>query len=102
MGDAVEFIRDATSPTPPVPPPPPSPPGRRYEKLSMVCQNGRPISDKLAVSSVEDCEARCDATPGCVAVNTDGRSCYTVATCEGEVGACSSWCGYRVVGGILV
>jgi hypothetical protein len=93
-------------PTPPAPTPVPTPPaptpGRQYEQLTDVCQNGRPISKKLSVTSVEDCEAHCDATPGCVAVNTDGYSCFTVATCEGEVGPCSSWCGYRVVSEVFI
>merc|ERR1712045_556364 len=78
--DAVDLIRGSASPTPPAPTPrptpvpvprptpapspAPTPSGRTYEKLTAVCKNGRPISAKLSVASVEDCEARCDATPG--------------------------------------
>merc|ERR1712232_299121 len=69
--DAVEFIRDAASPTPPAPPPPtppptptppaPTPPGRTYEQLTKVCQNWHPISKKFSVASLKI--ARATATP---------------------------------------
>merc|ERR1712232_1104939 len=84
-------------PSPPVPPPPPptptpptpTPPGRMYEQLTKVCQNWHPISKKFSVASLKDCESYCDTTPGCVAVNTDGHSCYAGSSCDGQAGSCS-------------
>merc|ERR1712137_857965 len=102
--DAVEFMGDTASPMPPPAPTPPTPtpPGRQYEQLTKVCQNWHPISKKFSVASVKDCEGLCDTTPGCIAVNTDGHSCYAGTSCEGHAGSCSGWCGYRVVSAIIV
>jgi len=80
--------------------PSPSPsPGRKYETLTGTCQNAQAISGKLSVGSVDECKRQCDAASGCVAVDTDGSDCYTKSHCEGQTGACSGWCAYRVVTG---
>jgi len=75
-------------------------PGHSYEQLTTTCQNATPISSKLSVKSVADCQAKCDGAASCVAVDTDGYSCYLKSHCEGTAGACkgSFWCGYRQSG----
>ena len=78
-----------------------SPPQRAansYEKLATTCQNAKAISSKLSVQSVADCEGKCDAAAGCIAVDTDGNSCYLKSHCEGNAGSCDGWCAYRQTG----
>ena len=70
-----------------------------YEQLSTTCQHASSIGGGSRVSSIAECEAACDARAGCVAVDTDGTTCYLKAHCEGEVGECSEWCGFRQTGG---
>lgn len=85
----------APPPAPPSPTPPPPP--KRYTTQTGPCKNAVAISGKLSVASVAECEAKCDAEPECVAVDTNGRDCYTKRKCDGVVGACSGWCSYKVV-----
>merc|ERR1712070_273509 len=76
-----------------------SPAPRVYERLTATCQNAVAISGELAVSSVQECEALCDKQDGCVAVDTDGKSCYLKSHCEGSfdsASTCTFWCAYRL------
>lgn len=82
------------SPTPPSPTPPS--PTRTYERLTQTCQNAKAITDKLSVGSVSECENLCDKQSGCNSLATNGSDCYLKSHCEGQVGQCSDWCGYRV------
>ena len=70
-----------------------------YKELSSTCQNAVAVSSKLSVQSIADCESRCDANPQCVAVDTDGSSCFLKSHCDGDLGGCHGsqgfWCGYR-------
>lgn len=80
------------------PAPGPSPPGptRGYDHLTQVCQNAAAVSGKISVGSVAECEKLCDAHSGCTSLDTNGAVCYLKSHCEGQVGQCSGWCGYRV------
>lgn len=97
---AAMIVAMGGSPSPsPSPTPTPSPsPTRTYDTLTTTCQNAVAITDKLSVSSVQDCKALCDGRAGCNSVDTDGHDCYLKSHCEGQVGSCNGWCGYRVRG----
>ena len=69
---------------------------RTYERLTTTCRESKPISARLTVSSVAACKAQCNRSASCIAVDTDGVSCYTKSVCEGAAGECQGWCGYRV------
>merc|ERR1712060_159910 len=88
----------APTPTPPAPSPtPPGPtPKRSYGTLTTTCQHAAAITGKLTVSSVQQCEALCDAQDGCIAVDSNGADCYLKSHCEGTVGSCDGWCAQRV------
>ena len=68
---------------------------RTYEGLTTTCQESKPASERLTVSSVVACKAQCDKLASCIGVDTDGATCYTKSACEGVVGECQGWCGYR-------
>jgi hypothetical protein len=84
----------APGPSPPGPSAGPSP-AHKYEELTITCQNAKALSDKLPVTSVEDCEAKCNAQSECDAVDTDGTECYLKSHCEGTVGKGTGQHGYR-------
>jgi endo-1,4-beta-xylanase len=84
------------------PSPSPSPTPRQYETLTSTCQNAEAMSSLISVASVDECQAHCDATSGCLAFDTNGQDCYTKSHCEGQAGSCSGWCGHRVRSTIMV
>jgi endo-1,4-beta-xylanase len=84
----------ASSTTSPTPTPPRHP--RKYERLTLVCENQVPISGKLLVGSVAQCERMCDEHSTCTGMDSDGSQCFLKSHCEGTVGGCSGLCGYRV------
>jgi len=84
----------ASSTTSLTPTPPRHP--RKYERLTLVCENQVPISGKLLVGSVAECEGMCDEHATCTGVDSDGSQCFLKSHCEGRAGGCSGWCGYRV------
>jgi endo-1,4-beta-xylanase len=69
-----------------------------YETLTTTCKDASPISGALSVSSVAECEARCNSNGRCNSLDTDGSTCYLKSHCEGAVGSCSGWCGHRQKG----
>ena len=73
--------------------------GRQYDTLTTTCRNSKPLTGSLSVASVADCLTRCDSYAGCTAVDTDGATCFLKSYCEGDVGACSGWCGHRLKSG---
>eukprot|EP00658_Telonema_sp_P-2_P022795 TRINITY_DN19120_c0_g1_i1.p1 TRINITY_DN19120_c0_g1~~TRINITY_DN19120_c0_g1_i1.p1 ORF type:complete len:433 (+),score=79.03 TRINITY_DN19120_c0_g1_i1:137-1435(+) len=66
-----------------------------YTTQVSTCRNAVPLSGLIKVSSVAGCEAKCTADPACVAVDTDGASCYTKSKCDAAAGSCVGWCSYR-------
>lgn len=69
---------------------------RSYAALNTTCQHAKSITGALSVSSVGECEVRCDNEPRCVAIDTDGSTCYLKSHCEGAAGSCpNKMCGYR-------
>lgn len=83
------------SPTPSPPPSPPSP-TRTYDRLKSTCANSKAVSGSLSVGSTAECEQLCNKQTGCTSFDTDGSTCYLKSHCEGQVGECSGWCGYRL------
>lgn len=82
----------------PSPSPPSSPkPQHSYQTQTTTCKNASPLSGLIKVTSVAACVAQCDMQPLCVAVDTDGASCYTKSACGGTVGNCQGWCSYMKV-----
>lgn len=82
-------------------------PDMEYETLASSCANAVTITTNLHVSSVGECKTLCnDIGPGnCVALNTDGMTCYLLSHCEGTVGNssfCHGHCSYRLNGQIHV
>lgn len=79
-----------------------------YVELTQPCKNSNPITGKLSVSSVAECESKCDSQaaaapgtgqPACIGVDTDGGACYLKSSCDGNSGACRhEMCGYRRAG----
>ncbi len=74
--------------------------------LSGPCTNAQPLAGPLRCTSVADCVAQCDEQaaavngtrhdPACVAVDTDGQTCWLRASCDGKPGSCvGPICGYH-------
>ena len=65
--------------------------GRQYDTLTTTCRNSKPLTGSLSVASVADCPTRCDAY---ARLHRGERpTCFLKSYCEGDVGACSGWCG---------
>lgn len=99
-------VLDGTSPAPT---PTPTPSTRTYERLDKACQNAVAVSGsgQLSVSSIDECQAKCDdeASQGCTAFDTNGQYCYLKSHCDGSVDSASSCatahCAYRLKGAAI-
>ncbi|KAK3256311.1 hypothetical protein CYMTET_34546, partial [Cymbomonas tetramitiformis] len=73
---------------------------RTYVTQTGTCQNAIHLGENVAVDSVAECQAKCDAHPECVAIDhhqMNERECKLKSHCEGTVGDCSGWCSYVAV-----
>merc|ERR1712043_33992 len=69
---------------------------RSYDRFTKTCKNAIHVSNRLSVGSVAECKKLCDKHSGCTSLDTNGVYCFFKSHCEGQVGQCSGWCGYRV------
>ena len=83
-----------------------SQPAPEYARLTSTCRIDdatQHLSGAIKVDGIDDCARHCkfwgssDGGRKCTAFDTDGKTCYLKASCDGEEGACKdSWCGYRM------
>jgi hypothetical protein len=81
-----------------------------YETLGDTCENAVSTTTNLHVSSIGECKTLCNdvGVGNCIAINTDGFSCYLLSHCDGAQGSCTSTapktastsklCSYRLNG----